>query len=316
VHHHILIPLDGSKFSETILSHAVAFAHATESALMLFQVLEPLFEPIYGALAISEKQQEEQMARMRDAQLASIHDYLINIARPLQSQGLEIHTRVIEGNDPAAQIVLQAEQDPCPLLIAMTTHGRSGVLRWLFGSVTAEVVQAAPTPLLLLRPQENSGPYSTVNAKAVLYQTVIVPLDGSSFAEQALEQAHMLASAVNATLLLVSIVPPPNAIAIQRDKEAISLMRTLLQTEMEKRTRYLEQRAEPLRKQGAVAQTHVATGHPADKILRLSTQHQHSLLVMTTHGRSGLQHLFLGSVAMKVIQGAHAPVILVRGRPE
>ncbi len=236
MHHHILIPLDGSKFSETILPHAVAFAHATESALMLFQVLEPLCEPIYGAPGISEKQQEEQMARMRDAQLASIHDYLMNIARPLQSQGLEIHTRVIEGNDPAAQIVLQAEQDPCPLLIAMTTHGRSGVLRWLFGSVTAEVVQAAPTPLLLLRLHENSGPYSTVNAKAVLYQTVIVPLDGSSFAEQ----AHMLASAVNATLLLVSIVPPPNAIAIQRDKEAISLMRTLLQTEMEKRTRYLE----------------------------------------------------------------------------
>lgn len=298
------------------MPHAAALAQATESALILLQVLEPVYEPIYGALGISEKQQEQPLARMRDAQLASIHDYLVNIARPLQLQGLEVHTKVIEGNDPAAHIVLHAQQDPHLLLIAMATHGRSSVLRWLFGSVTAEVVQAIPTALLLLRPQENDKPFSAVNPDAVVYHTVIVPLDGSSFAEQALEQAHLLASVMSASLLLVSIVPPPNDIAVQRDKETVSLMRALLQTETERRTRYLEQRAEPLRKQGLVVHTQVATGHPAEEILRLSRQHQPALLVMTTHGRSELQRLFLGSVAMKIVQGTHAPVLLVRARPE
>jgi nucleotide-binding universal stress UspA family protein len=64
-----------------------------------------------------------------------------------------------------------------------------------------------------------------------------------------------------------------------------------------------------------MVQTQVATGPPAEEILRLSIQHQHTLLVMTTHGRSGLRRLLLGSVAMKVVQGAHVPVLLVRGRP-
>jgi nucleotide-binding universal stress UspA family protein len=316
VQHHILVPLDGSTFSEAILPHAVALAHATESALILLQVLEPMYEPIYGALGISEKQQEEQLARMRDGQLASIDDYLLNIAKPLRAEGLEVHTEVIEGNDPTAYIVLRAEQDPQLLLIAMATHGRSYVLRWLFGSITAEVVQLAPVPLLLLRPHENGGPGSTVTPKTLLYQTVIVPLDGSSFAEQALEQALLLASAVSATLLLVSILPPPNDFAVQKDKETVSLMSTLRELETQRRTRYLEHLAQPLSKQGVVVHTHVATGHPAEEILHLSTQHQPALLVMTTHGRSGLQRLFVGSVALKVVQGVHGPVLLVRGRPE
>ena len=209
VRHYILVPLDGSTLSEAILPEAVALAHATESALILLQVLEPVYEPIFGALGVPETAQEEQLARMRDAQLTSIHNYLTNIAKQLQAEGLEIHAKVIEGNHPAAQIVSYAEHDTLPLLITMTTHGRSGVLHWLFGSVAAEVVQVTPTPLLLLRPDENGGSFSTWNPKAAPYQTVVVPLDVSAFAEQALDQAHVLASAMNATLHLVSIVPPP-----------------------------------------------------------------------------------------------------------
>jgi nucleotide-binding universal stress UspA family protein len=315
VQHYILVPLDGSTFSEAILPHAVALAHATESALILLLVLEPEYESIFGAPGIPEMVEEEQLERMRDAQLASIHSYLENIARQLQEEGLEIQTKVIEANHPAAQIVWYAEYDTLLLMITMTTHGRRGVLQWLFGSVTAEVVQATPRPLLLLRPDERVIPFSTINPKAVPFQNVVIPLDASPFAEQALDQAHVLASAMNATLHLVSIVPPPNDIPILRQNETVSLMRALLQTEMERRTHYLEQRAESLREQGLMVQIHVATGHPAEEILRLSTEHQHTLLVMTTHGRSGIQRLFLGSVAMKVVQGAHVPVLLVRGRP-
>jgi len=312
---YILVPLDGSTFSEAILPHAVAVAHATESALILLQVLEPEYEPIFGAPGIPEMVEEEELARMRDEQLASIHRYLENIARQLQGEGLEVHIKVIEGNHPAEQIVWHAEYDTLLLMIAMTTHGRSGMLDWLFGSVATEVVQATPRPLLLLRPDESSVSFSTVNPKTVPFQTVIIPLDASPFAEQALDQAYVLASAMNATLHLVSVVPPPHYIPVLRRKEAVSVMKALLQTEMERRTHYLEQRAELLREQGLMVQTHVTTGHPAEEILRLSTQHQHPLLVMSTHGRSGLQRLFLGSVAMKVVQGAHVPVLLVRGRP-
>jgi nucleotide-binding universal stress UspA family protein len=315
VQQYILVPLDGSSLSEAILPHAVAIAQATGSALVLLQVLEPEYEQIFGALGIPEMVEEEELARMRDAQLASIHHYLENIARQLQEEGLVIHTKVIEGNHPASQILWHADYDSLLLMTAMTTHGRSGVLRWLFGNVAAEVVQNTPRPLLLLRPDESGSSFSNLNPKAVPYKIIVVPLDASPFAEQALDQAQLLASAMNATLHLVSIVPPPFDIPFLRKNETVSLMKALLQTETERRTRYLEQRAEPLRKQGLAVQTHVATGHPAEEILHLSTQHQHTLIVMTTHGHRGLQRLFLGSVAMKVVQRAHVPVLLVRGRP-
>ena len=314
---YILVPLDGSTLSEAILPHAIAIAHATGSALLLLQVLEPVYEPIFGALGFPELVEEEQLAQMRDEQLASLHYYLENIASQLRADGLEIHTKVIEGNHPATEILWHAEYDALLLMSAITTHGRSGVLRWLFGSVAAEVIQTTPRPLLLLRSQESDRSFSTVNFKAVPYQTIIVPLDASPFAEQALDQAYELASAMNATLHLVSIVPPPHILPfhIHKEKESQSLMRALHhQTELERRTHYLEQRAEYFRQQGLMVQTHVATGHPAEEILRFSTQHQHPLIVMTTHGRSGLSRILLGSVAMKVVQGAHVPILLMRGR--
>jgi nucleotide-binding universal stress UspA family protein len=317
VQQYILVPLDGSTLSEAILPHAVAAAQATKSALLLLQVLEPVFESIFGALGIPEYVEEEQLTQMRDEQLDSIHHYLENIASHLRADGLEVYTKVIEGNHPATQILWEAEHDPLLLMIAMTTHGRRGILHWLFGSVAAEVVQVTPRPLLLLRPQESDSSFSMPNFKAVPYQNIIVPLDAEAFAEQALDQASELASAMNATLNLISIVPLPHVLPvhIHKEKESQALMRVILhQTELERRTHYLKQKAEHFKEQGLRVQIDVASGHPAEEILRFSTQHQQTLLVMTTHGRSGLRRILLGSVTMKVVQEAHVPVLLVRGR--
>ena len=314
---YILVPLDGSALSEAILPHAVAIAQAKKSALLLLQVLEPVFEPIFGAIGLPEYVEEEQLVEMRDEQLDSIHHYLEKIASQLRADGLEIYTKVIEGNHPATQILWEAEHDPLTLMIAMTTHGRRGIQHWLFGSVAAEVVQVTPRPLLLLRPQESDRSFSVPNFKAAQYQNIIVPLDASAFAEQALDQASELASAMDATLHMISIVPHPHMlpIHIHKEKESQALMGAVLhQTELERRTHYLTQKAESFREQGIRVQTDVASGHPAEEILRFSAQHKQTLLVMTTHGRSGLRRILLGSVAMKVVQEAHVPVLLVRGR--
>lgn len=314
---YILVPLDGSALSEAVLPHAIAAAQATKSALMLLQVLEPVFEPIFGTIGLPEYVEEEQLVEMRDEQFAAIHLYLEKIASQLRTDELEIHTKVIEGNHTATQILWETEHDPLLSMIAMTTHGRRGILHWLFGSVAAEVVQVTPRPLLLLRPQESDRSFSSPNFNAALYQKIIVPLDGSAFAEHALDQAPELALAMNATLHLISIVPPPHMlpIHIHKEEESHSLMRaTLHQTEVERREHYLSHKAEQFREQGIRVHTDVTSGHPAEEILRLSTLHQDTLLVMTTHGHSGLRRILLGGVAMKVVQEAHVPVLLIRGR--
>jgi nucleotide-binding universal stress UspA family protein len=317
VQQYILVPLDGSALSVTILPHAVAAAQATNSALLLMQVLEPVFEPIYGAPGIPEFVEEEQLVEMSDEQLTSIHLYLEKIASQLRADGLEIYTKVIEGNHPATQILWEAEHDPLLLMIAMTTHGRRGVLHWLFGSVAAELVQATPVPLLLLRPQESDRLFSVQDFKVASYQNIIVPLDASTFAEQALDQASKIASAIDATLRLISIVPPPHILPIHMHKEGESqslLKAALHQTEVERCTHYLTQKAEHIKEQGLRIHTHVASGHPAEEILRFSSRHQQTLVVMTNYGHRGLRRILLGSVAMKVVQEAHIPVLLVRGR--
>ena len=314
---YILVPLDGSALSEVILPHAVAVAQATKSALLLLQVLEPVFEPIFGAIGIPEYVEEEQLVEMRDEQFAAIHLYLEKIASQLRTEGLEIHTKVIEGNHPATQILWEIEHDPLSSMIAMMTHGRRGILHWLFGSVAAEAIQVTPRPLLLLRPQESDRLFSMTNFKVASYQNMIVPLDTSAFAEQALDHASELASAMNVTLHLVSIVSPPHTlpIHIHNEEESHSLMRaTLHQKEVERRTHYLKQKAEFFKERGIRVRTDVVSGHPAEEILRFSSLHQETLLVMTTHGRSGLRRILLGGIAMKVVQGAHVPVLLVRGR--
>jgi nucleotide-binding universal stress UspA family protein len=314
---YILVPLDGSALSEAILPHAVAAAQATKSALLLLQVLEPVFEPIFGTLGLPEYVEEEQLAEMSDEQFAAIHLYLEKIASQLRADGLEIYTKVIEGNHPATQILWEAEHDPLLSMIAMTTHGRRGILHWLFGSVTAEVVQVTPRPLLLLRPQESDRSFSLPNFNTAPYKKIIVPLDASAFAEQALDQASELALAMNATLQLVSIVLPPHTlpIHIHKEKEPHTLMRALLhQTEVERREHYLKQKAEQFKEQGIRVHTEVASGHSAEEILHFCRQDEQTLLVMTTHGRSGLRRILLGSVAMKVVQEAHVPVLLIRGR--
>ena len=315
---YILVPLDGSALSEVILPHAVAVAQATKSALLLLQVLEPVFEPIFGTIGLPDYVEEEQLVDMRDEQLASIHLYLEKIASQLHADELEIYTKVIEGNHPATQILWEIEHDPLLLMVAMMTHGRRGILHWLFGSVTAEVVQVTPRPLLLLRPQESDRSFSMLNFKAAHYQNIVVPLDASPFAEQALEQASELALAMNANLHLISIVPFPHVLPThihKEEKEAQSLMRAALhQTEVGRRKHYLMQKAEQFRERGIRVHTDVASGHPAEEILSFCTQDEKALLVMTTHGRSGLMRIVLGSVAMKVVQEAHVPVLLVRGR--
>ena len=315
---YILVPLDGSALSEAILPHAVAVARTKRSALLLLQILEPVFEPIFGAIGLPDYVEEEQLLQMRDEQFAAINHYLEKIASQLRADGLEVITKVIEGNHPATQILWEIEHDPLILTIAMMTHGRRGILHWLFGSVAAEIVQVTPRPLLLLRPEESDRSFSMLNFKVAHYQNIVVPLDASPFAEQALDQAFELALAMNANLHLISIVPFPHILPVhihKEEKESQLVIRAVLHDlEVKRHEQYLRQKAEQFRERGISVRTDVSSGHPAEAILGFCSQNEQTLLVMTTHGRSGLRRIVLGSVAMKVVQEAHVPVLLVRGR--
>lgn len=196
----VIVPLDGSASAEAILPHALLLAQWGQSILTLLQIVTPSGLPGVRDRMVPDNWSEGEEIWGKD--------YLATMARRLQSSGVTVQTRHPQAALAEQAIVSYTKQQPQVQLIALTTPGRSAVGRTLFGSVAEQVFASVPTSLLLLHPPEKeqttSGPIVSTS-----YQTIIVLLDGSVGAEQALRQATSLAQACQATLVLVVVPPRP-----------------------------------------------------------------------------------------------------------
>ncbi len=141
----ILIPLDGSELAKKALDHGEKLARIFGSEIILFQVVP--FMPIYGSpelvtpLIIDERQKE------------AVEKYLSNLADELKEKGLKASAMVKTGQQVAVEIIDFAKEIGADLII-MSTHGRSGITRWVLGSVALKVLTRAETPILLLRSKD------------------------------------------------------------------------------------------------------------------------------------------------------------------
>jgi nucleotide-binding universal stress UspA family protein len=175
----------------------------------------------------------------------------------------------------------------------MTTHGYSGLRRWAVGSVTDKVIQRAVQPVFIL---PSGGDRLTPPDRL---RRILVPLDGSDFARQALPVALDLATAAAAEVILLSAVEPPaqspGALIVMRNEAAQELQRVAI---------------------GCAAQTAVRTevvvGYPAEAIVDEAARIEADLIVMATHGRGGIRRWALGSIADKVLHATSTPLLLVR----
>jgi nucleotide-binding universal stress UspA family protein len=140
----ILVPLDGSEIGEAAVSHAEVLARTLSSELVLFQVLEPLV-PVGGAETVTFKERRE----------VSVIEYLDSVVKPLKEGGLSVSTKVDTGF-PADLIIDYAQANAIDL-IAMASHGRAGIGRWVFGSITDKVLHAGDMPVLVVRATEAEG---------------------------------------------------------------------------------------------------------------------------------------------------------------
>jgi len=307
----ILVPLDGSPQAETILPQALALAQATGSALLLTQVVPALVTAgtthwmVVPYLSEGEYQQEEKAAARR---------YLTPLAQRLDAPDRPVHAVVLDG-DPAATIVAYATAHSQVSLIAMTTHGRTGLGRWILGSVAEAVLHAASVPLLLARLPAHETALATAHETTpplpATYRTILVPLDGSVFAEQALDQAYAVAAATGAKLVLVVVVANPPTWSLV-DGAIPARMIQAQQEETARLTAYLTRTTQRLAALGLPVDSRLCQGYPAETILRTSEEIDADLIIMATHGRTGFQQVRLGSVALKVVQGAIRPIYLLR----
>jgi nucleotide-binding universal stress UspA family protein len=301
----IMVPLDGSPLAEEALPHAVRMARDTHCGLTLFRAVPPRL--VVTAAPFGLHPREEHVAYWDSAHLAA-QDYLCEVARRLrETEYIDVTKRVVDG-DPATGIVVYAEAHPDVTMIVMSTHGRSGISRWVLGSVAERVVRHAPVPLLLTR-----GPrlHSAVDAPRP-YRTLLVPHDGSPSADQALIEVRRLAATNRVRVVLVTALPPAEDKAYFADAVQPDDFVHARQAEISRVTAYIMSTAECLRAEGIRVDTRIEMGRPADVILRGAHEEDADAIVMATHGRGGVQRLWLGSVAMKVVQSAGLPVLLVR----
>jgi nucleotide-binding universal stress UspA family protein len=299
----LLVPLDGSALAETALPIATELAHLLGASIVALRVIDPLGEarPIAALLADDEDTLPEinfdVLAEREQAQ-----HYLDGVVAQLRAAGLRAHARVAVGY-AADQIVQAATQFD---LVTMATHGRSGIRRWAFGSVADSVLRRATTPLLLVRADQTEV-VATGRPRRIL-----VPLDGSALAEQALPVAMELARAAKATIVLMRSFCWPDEIATSFAYLDPIRSGGLIEQDEARVRAELEAVAARLTAQGATITTIVGSAPPAEAILATVAMQHADLIVMSTHGRGGLKRWALGSVADRVLHLAAVPVLVVR----
>jgi nucleotide-binding universal stress UspA family protein len=243
---------------------------------------------------------------------------LSNVEAPLREQGLPTLSEVREG-DAAIEILARSAQSPGPALIAMSTHGRTGASRLIFGSVAEQVLHSTPVPLLLLRPGPGSTPPPAPRGSpegtprvAITYSRILVPLDGTRLAAQALDPARTIARATGAAITLVAVLPLADVSVAEAGVVPLWAMDER-HHEADQVARALDETAAQLAEKGFDMRARVGRGRPVEEILHLCAQEQIDLIVMATHGRGGFARFWYGSVALQVVQRAPVPVYLVRG---
>lgn len=285
----ILIPLDGSETAEAALAYADLLPF---HRLHLLHVQPKIAGPIR---ADPDLWKAWQQARADEATA-----YLEHVGQPLRREARTVEGAFRVGN-PVAEIIAAATDAD---LIVMTTQGRGTAGRALFGSVADSVARQAPIPTLLVRTDADLATDPAI-------RRVVVPLDGSALAEQALPVAAALAADLGAPIHLVRVLD-------------IDLIRAMLQAGVLAATGYARSREEvqggeerelaelvhALRHRNLPATAEVLIGEPA--IALLDALRRDDLVVMTTHGWGGLRRWLLGSVADKLVRAAVAPVLLVR----
>jgi len=146
----IVVPLDGSGWAARAVPHAVDIARANGSELILLHVFRPPAAEYTDQIALAG--QEGQIQQMREA----MKQYLIGVRSELRAEDIQVRTQVIEGMS-VANIICDYINDEGVDLVVISTHGRGGIRRFLFGSVASKIMECARVPVLLIHPDKDEG---------------------------------------------------------------------------------------------------------------------------------------------------------------
>lgn len=291
---HVVVALDGSALAETVLPLVQTIARAVGARITLLHVLE--------RDAPARVHGQPHLTTAADAER-----YLRTLAARLQAHELEVrvHVHSVPEPDIAAGIAVHASELGGDLLV-LAAHGHGGVRAWLLGRVPEQVTARARCPVLI-------APAPTTRDLTCVGR-ILLPLDQTSESQAAVPHARILATALGATVVLITVVPTPGTIPGDTSPTAVFLPHTtasLLDWAEEQARDALNDLARALDAAGVKVVTEIRRGEPARELLQAIAEHEVDLVVMATHARAGLAGLSAGSVAARVVAAASCPLLLV-----
>lgn len=298
---HILVPLDGSGPAEAALPAASFLSSKFKAIVTLFHAVErnaPL--EVHGHPHL--KNAEEATAYLQETALRAF---------PGKVQ-VNFHVHSAEVEDVAESIVQHADELDHDVII-MCSHGRGRALHLLLGSIAQKVISKGSLPVLMTHP-DKAGVVPEFFCKKLL-----APLDGDPDHEQALPVSAELAGVCGAALHLAVVIPGFGDLSGERAAAGRFLpgtMSRLLELSVKNAEEYLQPLLEALNGRGVEARSHVLRGDPASAIDASARRLHADLIVLATHGKSGMEAFWEGSVTHKVCSLSRVPLLLIPvGRP-
>jgi nucleotide-binding universal stress UspA family protein len=295
----ILIPLDGSKTAEKVLPYARFLAGSLKLPVELLAVVD-----IVEMATHISADRARYLDTMIEDSVRNSEQYLRGVAGTFPGA----NTKCTVEKGKAEQMIIETAAADKGTLVTMATHGRSGINRWLLGSVAEKILRGGTNPMLLVRATEEAKTDGGATLKSI-----VVPLDGSELAESVLPTVAELAKTLKLEVVLFRAYNIPyNAYAGDEGYSAVNY-EELLKAMREEAVDYLEKKTEAVKKLGIANVSCVAKeGFAADEIISLSRKSPDNLIAMCTHGRSGVKRWVLGSVTETVVRHSADPVLVIR----
>ena len=283
----ILVPTDGSEGAKAAARHGLNLANAFDSQVQFLSVVD---DRTYssGLAGINSEANDQREALERQATNA------LQVLEELADETPSTYQTAVEHGVPHETILSYADEHDVDL-ISMGTHGRTGLDRYLIGSVAERVVRTSDVPVLTSQsePEENSG-----------YDRILIPTDGSDTATAAVNHGLAIAEQYDATVHVLSVV----------DLSAVAGsygVAPMIESWNERCERTVEGVAEESENRGLDVVTDVVEGTPYRAIQKYIGSEEIDLVTMGTHGRTGLGRYLIGSVTARTVRTSEIPVLTV-----
>jgi nucleotide-binding universal stress UspA family protein len=278
--------LDSSIWAAQAIPYARAIGKATGAELVLLSSVKTHTQALHDAFPETSKQRA---------------DYLQSVAKMLSAEGLKVSTEVKAGflADSTKALIEEKDID----LVITSTRGKSGNTHWLSGGVSSKLMSQITKPVLLVHAEEEE-----LTAQIPDFKRVMVSLDGSIVSENALPITRSISKAFNSEVVLLSVPQVPEVQNYRAPSTAVDQIRSSMVETMQN---FLKAVSRSLQEDGLKIRTMITGSLPVRTIVSTGEEENVDLIVLTSRGRGGLDRLFVGSVAERVVAESNKAVLMV-----